>query len=82
MNDSLISHEIKLKKLLSGFIRKKVHFFENLSGEHSDQKVLFALSSSLILYNFHSGFIISKFNFPSRILDFYVQNTNPNNVKI
>lgn len=81
MNDnSAITHEIKLKKLLSGLIRKKVHFFENLSGENSENKVLFALSSSLILYNFHSGFIISKFNFPSRILDFYIENKSPNYV--
>ena len=77
-----ISHEIKLKKLLSGSLKTKIHFFENLTNENTENKVLFAMSSSLIAYNFSSGSIINKYIFSSKILNFYIENTNPNVVSI
>ncbi len=82
MNENVISHEIKLKKLLSGLIKRKVHFYENTTNENSENKVLFALSSSLVQYNFSSGYIVGKYNLPSKILNFHVDNSNPSNVII
>lgn len=82
MSDTQSLNELKTKKLLSGTIRRKIHFFQNLSNENSENKVLFALSSSLICYNFSSGFVVSKFNLSSKIKTFYIEDDVPNIVII
>lgn len=79
MNDrEIISEELRSKKLLSGSLTTKIHFFENLTNENSENRVLFGISSSLIMYNFSSGFIVNKYNFSSKIIDYFVDSKTNN----